>query len=274
MNDLARPAMYGAWHDIDAVGAERRAQRVPIVGPICETGDTFAMDREMDTLEAAIWPYSVPPALMARRWHQLQHSAVSWPKCWSMATDMRWSPTGMPPADDHGRRARAGMAEIERVIRSLPLLHRIAGQPRRGASAMVRWAEAKARLVETCGRHSLRRARGASREAGVHCFGGRQGRGSRSDAAARQGLLVNVADRPDLCDFTTPSILDRDPVLVAIGTSGASAGLAKQLRLRLERILPPRLGLLAARLEDMRDAITDCATRRPRSPARPRHSAG
>src|SRR3546814_8897751 len=35
------------------------------------------------------------------------------------------------------------------------------------------------------------------------------------------GLLVNVVDRPELCDFTTPSILERDPVLIAIGTSGA-----------------------------------------------------
>ena len=47
-------------------------------------------------------------------------------------------------------------------------------------------------------------------------------------------MLVNVPDRPELCDFTVPSILDRSPVLLAIGTGGASAGLAKALRLRLE----------------------------------------
>lgn len=69
------------------------------------------------------------------------------------------------------------------------------------------------------------------------------------------GLLVNVVDRPDLCDFTTPSLLDRDPVLIAVGTSGASAGLAKQLRLRLEKLLPADLGSLAQRLSDMRAAI-------------------
>ena len=55
-------------------------------------------------------------------------------------------------------------------------------------------------------------------------------------------MLVNVTDRPDLCDFTVPSMLDRDPVLVAVGTAGASAGLAKQLRLRLEALLPADLG--------------------------------
>ena len=69
------------------------------------------------------------------------------------------------------------------------------------------------------------------------------------------GLLVNVVDRPELCDFTTPSILDREPVLVAIGTSGASAGLAKQLRLRLDALLPASLGRLAAGLSEARAAI-------------------
>ena len=52
MNDLARPAMYGAWHDIEAVKPTGLRSTSHIVGPICETGDTFAMNREMDTLEA------------------------------------------------------------------------------------------------------------------------------------------------------------------------------------------------------------------------------
>ncbi len=52
MNDLARPAMYGAWHDIDAVVPRGSISESHVVGPICETGDTFAMNRMMDTLEA------------------------------------------------------------------------------------------------------------------------------------------------------------------------------------------------------------------------------
>ncbi|MFA9199753.1 MAG: diaminopimelate decarboxylase [Cypionkella sp.] len=52
MNDLARPALYGAWHDIDAVAPTGERCTAHIVGPICETGDTFAMDREMDALQA------------------------------------------------------------------------------------------------------------------------------------------------------------------------------------------------------------------------------
>ena len=52
MNDLARPALYGAWHDFDAVRPSGLRMTANIVGPICETGDTFAMGREMDALAA------------------------------------------------------------------------------------------------------------------------------------------------------------------------------------------------------------------------------
>ena len=52
MNDLARPAMYGAWHDFDAVAPSGEKMLAHIVGPICETGDTFAMDREIDAVAA------------------------------------------------------------------------------------------------------------------------------------------------------------------------------------------------------------------------------
>lgn len=70
-----------------------------------------------------------------------------------------------------------------------------------------------------------------------------------------RGILVNVADRPDLCDFILPAIVERDPVTIAIGTGGASAGLAAALRQRLETILPVSLGGLADALKASRDAI-------------------
>ncbi|MBN8842498.1 MAG: siroheme synthase [Sphingomonadales bacterium] len=74
-------------------------------------------------------------------------------------------------------------------------------------------------------------------------------------ALRARGLLVNVVDRPDLCDFTTPAIVDRAPVTIAIGTGGASAGLAKAVRQRVEVMLPARLGALASALYAAREAM-------------------
>ena len=55
MNDLIRPAMYDAWHDIvpvvePAAGVELAP--VDVVGPVCETGDTFARERPLPPLGA------------------------------------------------------------------------------------------------------------------------------------------------------------------------------------------------------------------------------
>lgn len=52
MNDLARPALYGAYHGFEAVEPSGQSMTANIVGPICETGDTFAMGRDCDALLA------------------------------------------------------------------------------------------------------------------------------------------------------------------------------------------------------------------------------
>jgi diaminopimelate decarboxylase len=52
MNDLARPALYDAWHDFEAVRPNGSRFTANIVGPVCETGDTFAMAREIDQVDA------------------------------------------------------------------------------------------------------------------------------------------------------------------------------------------------------------------------------
>lgn len=136
------------------------------------------------------------------------------------------------------------------MIESLPLFHRIAGRPvivlGEGEAA-----EAKARLVERAGGVVCGEDDPAARLAFVAL--------PEPEAAAERlracGVLVNVPDRPELCDFTVPSVLDRRPVLIAIGTGGASAGLAKALRLRLERLLPASLGALAEALATARGAM-------------------
>lgn len=143
------------------------------------------------------------------------------------------------------------------MILSLPLFHRIAGQPVIVLGAGDA-AEAKRRLVERAGGIVI-----DDMQEGID-KGARLAFVAYDDAEAAQGdvirlrcagLLVNAADRPELCDFTVPSILDRSPVLVAIGTGGASAGLAKGLRLRLEALLPASLGRLADALGKARERL-------------------
>ena len=64
--------------------------------------------------------------------------------------------------------------------------------------------------------------------------------------AKASGALVNVVDRPALCDATTPSLVDRDPVVVAISTEGTAPVLARQIKSRIETLLEPDLGEFAA----------------------------
>lgn len=52
MNDLARPALYDAWHDFEAVRPTGQRMVANIVGPVCETGDTFATARDIDAVVA------------------------------------------------------------------------------------------------------------------------------------------------------------------------------------------------------------------------------
>jgi len=52
MNDLMRPSLYEAWHSIDAVVPREERMVADVVGPICETGDTFATSRSVERVEA------------------------------------------------------------------------------------------------------------------------------------------------------------------------------------------------------------------------------
>jgi len=66
---------------------------------------------------------------------------------------------------------------------------------------------------------------------------------------------VNVVDQPALCDITTPSIVDRDPVIVAIGTEGTAPVLARRVKTQVEQMLPPQIGGLAALAGRLRGAV-------------------
>ena len=76
-----------------------------------------------------------------------------------------------------------------------------------------------------------------------------------SGIARALGVPVNVPDRPELCTFALPAIVDRGVVTVAIGTEGAAPVLATELRARLEQDLEPRLGRLAEIARDFRPVV-------------------
>ncbi|WP_334062276.1 siroheme synthase [Limimaricola cinnabarinus] len=95
--------------------------------------------------------------------------------------------------------------------------------------------------------------------------------------------VVNVVDRPALCDALTPSIVDRDPVVVAIGTEGTAPVLGRQIKTAVETMLEPRLGALAALAGRMRGAVGQRLAPRARrdfwvwvfsGPVRRAHSSG
>ncbi|MEL6236300.1 MAG: siroheme synthase CysG [Pseudomonadota bacterium] len=66
---------------------------------------------------------------------------------------------------------------------------------------------------------------------------------------------VNVVDRPELCDLTTPALVDRDPIVVAIGSEGTAPVLTRDIKTRLEEMLPQRLGGLAELAGRLRPAV-------------------
>ncbi|WP_150290598.1 siroheme synthase [Sphingobium estronivorans] len=144
-------------------------------------------------------------------------------------------------------------------MQSLPVFLRLTGRPVI-LTGEGEAADAKRRLLERAGARVV----GEADDATLAIVS--DGDEATVARLRKRGIWVNATDKPDLCDFTLPAIVDREPVLIAIGTGGASAGLAKALRQRIEALLPTRLGALAMALHDARGAIRarwpDAAARR------------
>lgn len=116
----------------------------------------------------------------------------------------------------------------------------------RGAGAVVRSvATLGAGTAERLGPFAL--AVVATGDAGADIFVSRLLRGL--------GMPLNVVDRPELCTFIWPAIVDRDPVTIAISTAGTAPMLAKMIRARIERAVPAAFGTLAALAGGMRRIV-------------------
>ncbi len=63
--------------------------------------------------------------------------------------------------------------------------------------------------------------------------------------ATEAGILVNVTDEPESCDFIMPAVVDRSPLLVAVASGGAAPILTRMLKARFETEIPAAYGRLA-----------------------------
>jgi len=73
-----------------------------------------------------------------------------------------------------------------------------------------------------------------------------------AEQARGKGILVNAADQKEACDFITPALVDRSPVIVSIGTEGTSPSLARAIKTDLEARLPSTLGKLSLIINELR----------------------
>lgn len=162
------------------------------------------------------------------------------------------------------------MKNAEPAMRALPLFLKIAGRKiavAGGGTAAARKCEIALRcgaevavfaqelggdfhdLFKRPGFSHVARAVAAADVAGaaiVFCATGNEAEDRRVHKLAKAvGALVNVADRPALCDFTMASLLDRSPLVIAIGTDGASPIFGRMLKARLETEIPASFGRLA-----------------------------
>ncbi|MBI3706967.1 MAG: hypothetical protein HY246_04725 [Proteobacteria bacterium] len=85
-------------------------------------------------------------------------------------------------------------------------------------------------------------------------------------AARARHLPVNIVDRPELCSFIMPAIVDRSPLVMAISSGGTAPTLARLLRARIESLVPAGYGRLAelagAMRAEVRHRLPDGAARR------------
>ncbi|TRW97954.1 siroheme synthase CysG [Candidatus Methylobacter oryzae] len=76
-----------------------------------------------------------------------------------------------------------------------------------------------------------------------------------AQTATEQNILVNVVDNPELCSFIFPAIIDRSPVIAAVSSGGSAPVLTRLLRAKIETVIPPAYGRLAALADKFRNKV-------------------
>lgn len=75
------------------------------------------------------------------------------------------------------------------------------------------------------------------------------------EQARARGVLVNVVDNTPLCQFITPSIIDRSPIVIAMSSGGVAPVLLRYLRQKLETVIPGNIARLGAFSEKFREKV-------------------
>lgn len=78
-----------------------------------------------------------------------------------------------------------------------------------------------------------------------------------AELSRAKNILVNVVDKPSLCSFIMPAIIDREPVTIAIASGGASPVLSRLLRAKIESTIPASYGQLAQLAAKFRQRVKD-----------------
>lgn len=86
----------------------------------------------------------------------------------------------------------------------------------------------------------------------VICATNNEALNAEAARTAPEGALVNVVDRPALCNFIAPAIFRNGPITIAISTGGASPALAKKMRAQLAKIYNTAFARKAERLGALR----------------------
>jgi uroporphyrin-III C-methyltransferase/precorrin-2 dehydrogenase/sirohydrochlorin ferrochelatase len=68
-------------------------------------------------------------------------------------------------------------------------------------------------------------------------------------------ILVNTVDNRSLCNYISPAIVNRNPVIISVSSSGAAPVLARNIREQIEKLIPAKLGLLALKADSLRNKV-------------------